>query len=206
MSSNTTNAVVDKANISLRHNKKFQVLLKASNDKPFDDDLLAQYVEEFPEYENRAKCAKKVIEMTASTVGTAVEETWCYFPFEKIDYAKDKCIRDESLTVMYITNSMLMNDNEWLKDALLYWMRTIVQAQGFPGISPNEELIAKQSEANLKSLKTLVSRSRSLPDHISAIFVTYTRLAQRFNSKLTGEEWALIRDQFRSTVDILTMQ
>lgn len=106
---------------------------------------------------------------------------------------------------MHSTYSMPMNDNNWLKTALLYWMRTIVQSQGFPGASPNGELIFKQSETNLKSLKPLVTRSGKLSEQLSSIFVAYTGLTRRFNSKLTGEERALVRGQFRSTVDTLTL-
>lgn len=187
---------------SLRHSSQFTRLLKSNDSEHFDTKALAAYTKAFPGMADRAECSKKIQNFEADIVKTVVDEIFAYFPFYDRDYGKEKCIRDVTLVSVYINHSMLMDDCDWLKDSLLYWLKTILHAVGFPAEKANPKLIAKVSDK--ASLELVVRKSRALPANIASIYVTYTRLAQAYKSRLTIDEWLLVKEQLRATLHILT--
>ncbi len=52
---------------------------------------------------------------------------------DKVQHGPDKCFRDVGSTLRHCAFAMVCDDVQMLKDKLLYWLRTILQAVHFPG-------------------------------------------------------------------------
>lgn len=66
-------------------------------------------------------------------VGETIEEVWSAHPgFErKHDKAGARCTRDVTLVLRYCAMAMVRQDMKFLRDKLLYWLRTILQSFHF---------------------------------------------------------------------------
>ncbi len=81
----------------------------------------------------RIKAAQAAQAMEDQIVEATVLATLKKFEYErKHDFAKEKCMRDVGYVYRYAVFSMLCEDRRILDDKLLLWMRTVLQAQGFP--------------------------------------------------------------------------
>jgi hypothetical protein len=66
-------------------------------------------------------------------VGPSVDEVLRTYPDleKRVKDARRCCLRDESLVLRYCALALLRGDPQWLEDALLTWMATILRGVGF---------------------------------------------------------------------------
>lgn len=62
----------------------------------------------------------------------ATELTMAKYPkFRERHMADEKSMRDMSLVLRYVAHSLLRNDEEFLREKLLYWMQGVFASKGF---------------------------------------------------------------------------
>lgn len=81
----------------------------------------------------RIKASQAAQALEDQIVEATVLATLKKYDYErKHNYARDKCMRDVGYVYRYAVFSMLCEDRRILDDKLLFWLRTVLQAQGFP--------------------------------------------------------------------------
>lgn len=185
-------------NSNIRNHPKLKQLFINVESRHLDNTELKLYCSVLPEYINRAKAAHEIKKVQADVVETTLKEVFAMYPFlQNHELAQGKCSRDVSYVSAYITQAMLMNDPEWLRDKLLLWLKTILQAFCFP--DRNKEIAAQTHPQ-------VTETADKLPAMRSSIYETYERLKNNFKLKLTPESYALIEPLLQMACDILASE
>jgi hypothetical protein len=161
------------------------------------DEELAEYVRVLPAARLRADIARQMRAREQDVVEQVVDHIFRDYPFEKFHpLARVKAIRDIRTVAAYTTLAMLMDDPRWLRDKLLLWLRTILQAFRFPDKETQTRKVAfgAQEDPVAKQLK---------PEQ-RAIFATYSKLKARFLDELDEPGAAIVGPYFQQVTDTLS--
>jgi len=173
-------------------------MLLAAQSRHFSDDEYDRYLEMLPDQKHRVAAARDLMSHEEMIVKRTVLEIMQLYPYQRFHVrAPEKCIRDVTYISIYSTHAMLVNDNQWYKDKLLYWFRTMLQSFNFPPIAVDKKGFNRYSE--------LSTRASAKSDHIASIYDTYSRLRLSYQQVLQPESWRLLDEPLQVAVDVLTL-
>lgn len=179
---------------SLRHHPELTELFREHEGAIWPESALAAYALAVPEHAARADAAREVFRARGKAVQATVEHIFSVYPFDKIDYSKDKCPRDVGVVADYAAHAMLCNDHDWHRDRFLLWLRTILQAFFFPS----------RSEGSPVLLASGVDRIASMPQQVQSLYETYTTLLSHFRSELSPGAYRLYAPFLQQSIDTIT--
>ncbi len=180
---------------SVRHHPDLAALFKSAENRHFTDGELGEYRRLLPAFAPRAEAARLIRDQEEPIVRTVVDEVMALYPFSG-EYAHTKCIRDIRSVSAYATLAMLMNDPSWLRDKLLLWLRSMLQAFEFPdrpATAPKVLFPQGDQDERLSRLKP----------HQRSIYDAYSRLQRHYHRQLPATAFALIGPYLQQAVDIL---
>lgn len=184
---------------SLRRHALLQELFRRSEGRHWSEEELSTYARSVPEFAQRAAAARAIARHEATVVEKTVTEIFAVYAFMKHHpMAEVKAPRDISQVSVYATSAMLMNDSDWLRDRLLLWLKTILQAFIFP----------KRESSGQKTLFGSRTASNNPADNMAqrrqAIFETYLTLKRNYQQALDPAQFSLIEPYLQQVVDTLS--
>jgi Phycobilisome protein len=182
---------------SLRLHPELKNLFAAAEGRFLSDDELGEFQRVIPTAKQRAEAARQMRAHEQDVVERVVEEIFRDYPFEKNHaLARVKAIRDIRTVAAYAQLAMLMDDPRWFRDKLLLWLRTILQALGFPDREgpARKVAFASNDDQSLKQYK---------PDQ-RAVHATYAKLKQRFTEVLDSGNAQLVAPYLQQATDTLS--
>ncbi|MEY4768313.1 MAG: hypothetical protein RL637_952 [Pseudomonadota bacterium] len=183
---------------SIRHHAQLKQLFINAESRQLDSNELELYANTVPDYAYRAKAAYEIKLVQSEVVDLTIKDIFSMYPFlQNHELAQGKCYRDVNYVVAYITLAMLMNDPEWLRDKLLVWLKTILQAFCFP---------VRDQKAPILTQKLITIEADQLPSPRSSIHDTYSRLKHYFNQNLSTKSYELIEPLLQMACDILAAE
>jgi hypothetical protein len=115
------------------------ILETARRDQPGEylpEEALQKLEAEVPYLAPRIRAARIAREKERQILEVVVEPMLRKYGFEeKIPLSKGKCYRDVASVYRHCVFAMLCDSVSLLEDKLLWWLRTILQSQAFPGRS-----------------------------------------------------------------------
>ncbi len=185
------------ATVSPRQHPALREMFRASESRHFDDEELAAIERQCPERALALAAAREIREKDVAVIGRVVKEIFSQYPYEgKHEFHNPKCIRDVRYVVAYACHAMIADDPKWLDDKLLIWLKTILQAFGFPDRQ-------KSAATALFADRTMEMKVAGLPIKAKSIYQTYYRLKQEMGKELAPEHYALIAPYLEQAVQIL---
>lgn len=182
---------------SLREHPQLKTLFAEIESRHPKDDEFETYLSVVPENEDRVAAAQEVKKVDGSIVKKIITQVYEVYPYEqKHQLALAKCIRDVRYVTAYATLAMLMDDEDWFRDKLLLWMKTIIQSFRYPDIPAGTTRRVHDEPEVLEHLQTLQSHQRS-------IYETYYGVLKEMRNNLSPEAFALMRPHLQLAVDIL---
>jgi hypothetical protein len=173
-------------------------MLLGSQSRHFTDDEYARYLHMLPDQQHRVDAARDLMGHEEMIVKRTVLEIMQIYPYQSFHArAPEKCIRDVTYISIYSTHAMLVNDNQWYKDKLLYWFRTMLQSFYFPPIAADKAALNKHPALSTEAAKR--------PEHIASIYDTYSRLRLNYQQALKPESWKLLDEPLQVALDVLTL-
>jgi len=183
---------------SLRHHPLLAAIFKAAESRYLTLQELDEYCRVVPEYRHRATVAKEVAAIEVKTVTLVLQEVFSIYPYENHhQFALAKCTRDVRYVSAYAVLAMLMNDPQWYKDKLLYWLQTILHAFEFPDRAMRKKVLFSAQGNSV--LERMSAKQRS-------IYETYTKLRDKYRESLTPTSFALLEPYLQLTIDILSAE
>jgi len=184
---------------TLRSHALLQELFRKSEGRHWSEEELSTYTRSVPEYRARAEASRAIALHEAAVVEKTVTEIFSVYAFMKHHPMSEiKCPRDVSQVSIYSTAAMLMNDSDWLRDRLLLWLKTILQAFAFP----------KRESGVQKTLFGSRTQSSNPAENMSqrrqAIFETYSVLKRNYQQALDPAHFSLIEPYLQQVVDTLS--
>jgi hypothetical protein len=184
---------------SFRNTPGLNDMLLGSQSRHFDDAEYARYLEMLPNQKRRVDAARDLMSHEEMIVKRTVLEIMQLYPYQSFHVrAPEKCIRDVTYISIYSTHAMLVNDNDWYRDKLLYWFRTMLQSFNFPPIGNNTTVLNRYPDISV--------RARGKPEHIASIYDTYSRLRLSYQQVLQPESWRLLDEPLQVALDVLTLR
>lgn len=185
-------------NTSVREHPQLKQLFINAESRHLDAAELELYRNILPHFANRAKAAAEIKAVQAEIVDMTIKEIFAMYPFvEHHELAQGKCYRDVNYVAAYITQAMLMEDPEWLRDKFLIWFKTILQAFCFP---------QRNKEIPVPTNRLVTLEADKLPTMRSSIYETYSRLKRHFHQHLSPETYGLIEPLLQMACDILASE
>lgn len=183
---------------SIRNHPQLKQMFINAESRYLENAELKLYCSVLPEHIKRAKAAHEIKKVQAEVVAKTVKEVFSMYPFlQNHELASGKCSRDVGYVAAYITQAMLMNDSEWLRDKLLLWLKTILQAFCFP---------ERNKDINAQTHSLVTVEADRLPSMRSSVYETYARLKNNFEEKLSPESFALVEPLLQMACDILASE
>jgi hypothetical protein len=184
---------------SIRKHPQLSDLFIAAESRHLNSDEFERYIKAVPQYAYRVAAAREIKAIEGKVVTTTISEVFQMYPFmQNHDLAQGKCYRDVNYVSAYVTLAMLMNDPEWLRDKLLIWLKTILQAYCFPE--------RNKLENPIHTHRLVTAEADALPKTRSSIFETYARLKHHYREGLSAESFALIEGLLQMCSDILASE
>jgi len=178
---------------SLRADPRIASIFKAAESRFLTEQELDEYYRVFPQELERVSTARDMVAYEHTVVQSVIDEIFIIYPYaQQHQLANAKCTRDVRYVVAYATLSMLMNDQDWLRDKLLVWMKTILQAFEFP------------ERAQKKKALFAGTAAPTLQSHRQSIFDTYSKLKQTYERVLTPSSQKLMEPYFQMVIEILS--
>lgn len=178
---------------SLRKEPRMAAIFKAAESRFLTEQELDEYHKVFPQYADRVSAARDVAAYEHKVVQSVVDEIFLLYPYaQQHQLANAKCTRDVRYVVAYATLSMLMNDADWFRDKLLFWMKTILQAFEFPECATQK-----------KKVLFVETQQPKLKPHQQSIFDTYYKLKRAYQRVLIPSSQKLMEPYFQIAIDIL---
>lgn len=113
------------------------LLEKARLESPgryFTAEEMALLERDEPYLAPRLRAARAAAEKERAIVPLVVERVFRKYDFEsRIGYSDAKCQRDIGYVYKYCVFCMVLDSVETLENKLLWWLRTILHSQNFPG-------------------------------------------------------------------------
>jgi len=182
---------------SLRRHSLLGELFRRTEGRHWNDEELATYQRSAPEFGHRAAAAREIARHEAVVVEKTVNEIFALYAFIKHhEMAQVKAPRDITMVSVYATNAMLMNDPDWMRDKLLLWLKTMLQAFVFPKreAGPKKTLFGSKASGNPID---------EIPQRKQAIYETYVVLKRNFQQVLTPTHYALLDAYLQQAIDTL---
>ena len=112
------------------------ILAEYRREKPgsyLSDSEISKILSDQPEMDVRLRAAKKAEMEQQSILDYVIPTVLAKYDFRgRFEYGESKCYRDVAAVYRYCVFAMLCGDLDVLKNKLLYWMRTVIQALDFP--------------------------------------------------------------------------
>jgi len=186
-------------NQSLRRHSLLQELFRRSEGRHWSEEELSTYSRSVPEFSQRADAARAITRHEATVVEKTVTEIFSVYAFMKHHpLAEVKAPRDITQVSVYTTTAMLMNDSDWLRDRLLLWLKTILQAFAFPKreSSGQRTLFGNRTPSN--------NPAENMEQRRQAIFETYIALKKNYQQALDPAQFLVIEPYLQQVVDTLS--
>ncbi len=185
-------------NTSVRNHPQLKKMFINAESRHLESIELDLYKTTLPDYINRARAAEEIKAVQAEVVDMTLKEIFAMYPFaQNHELAHGKCYRDVNYVGAYVTLAMLMDDPEWLRDKLLIWLKTMLQAFCFP---------QRDREVPVPTHRIVTLEADKLPAVRSSIYETYSRLKRHFHQKLSAETFDLIEPLLQMACDILAFE
>lgn len=114
-------------------NAVLQTIRKEDPGRYPTDEELRHILEAEPYLEARVRALRSAKEHEKAIVQGVVDQALKKYDFSgRGGFGPAKCYRDVGLVYRHCVFAMLCDDLQMLKEKLLYWLRTILQAQNFP--------------------------------------------------------------------------
>lgn len=183
---------------SLRQHPRLAAIFKAVESRHPTPQELDEYRRVVPECQNRADAAQEVAAVEMEVVNLTLQSVFSIYPYEEHhQFALAKCTRDVRYVSAYATLAMLMRDEQWLKDKLLYWLKTILQAFEFPDRATRKKVLFGGQEGS--ALERLNAKQRS-------IYETYVKLRDHYRARLSPAAFLLMEPHLQAAIDILSAE
>lgn len=131
--------------------------------KPPSAEELERIEKDQPELAPRIRATREAVAREQIILKETVEKVLKKYDFKgRFDYGSEKCYRDVGSVYRYCIFSMLCEDEDMLRNKLLFWMRTIIQSLDFP--SGNESIRFCYSLLRETSRRNLSPDSSALMD------------------------------------------
>jgi len=184
---------------TLRGHAQLQELFRRSEGRHWSEEELGTYSRSVPEFAKRAEAARAIAKHEATVVEKTVTEIFSVYAFMKHHpLAEVKAPRDITQVSVYTTSAMLMNDSDWLRDRLLLWLKTILQAFAFP----------KRESGGQKTLfgnrTPTTNPAENMAQRRQAIFETYIALKRNYQQALDSAHFSLIEPYLQQVIDTLS--
>jgi hypothetical protein len=114
-------------------NSRFETMFAEAEGRYLNPDEVARMTSYTESLGARLSAMKAIEAVEAKIIDEVIDEVWRkHADFERrhVD-ARDKARRDITLALRYCALAMVRDDETFLTDKLLYWMRTILQAFHF---------------------------------------------------------------------------
>jgi len=146
---------------------------------------------------NRVEAAKACYRVEAEVVDATVDAIFEVYPYrEHHKLSTDKCARDITNVSTYAIHAMLLDDPQWFKNKILYWLKTILQSFDFPARSRPKETLMFGDSSTTETIN-------SLPPGRQSIFETYHLLEENYKKHLDSDQYELFRPYIGMIKDIL---
>lgn len=184
---------------SLRRHPLLKELFRRAEGRHFTEEELATYARSAPEFSHRATAARAICRHETSVVEKTVTEIFSLYAFTKHHrLAEIKAPRDITQVSVYATTAMLMNDSDWLRDRLLLWLKTMLQAFVFPKREPVGQRTLFGSRTSSQNPADNMAQRRQ------AVFETYVVLKRNYGQVLDATHFGLIDSYLQQVVDTLS--
>ena len=186
-------------NLSLKKHPLLKELFKRAEGRHWSEEELSLYARSAPEFIDRVHAARAIARHESAVVEKTVTEIFASYPFLKYHaLAEIKAPRDITQVGVYATAAMLMNDNDWFRDRVLLWLKTILQAFVFP----------KREAANQRTLfgsrAATSNPAEGMPQRKQAVFETYMVLKRNYQQVLDAPHFAQIEPYLQQIIDTLS--
>ncbi len=164
-----------------------------------DDEDLDLFLSIAPEYESRVQAAREIKDVERPIVRKVIKRIFEIYPYEAHhDMAVSKATRDVHYVCLYANLCMLLGEPDWLKDKLLFWMRTILQSFQYPDILPGKDFIFNDPEN--------ATYTRSLQPGQKSIYECYLLLKIEMEKALSPDAYKEIEPYLQTAVDVLAYE
>ena len=185
--------------LSLKRHALLKELFKRAEGRHWSEEELGLYARSAPECVARVHAAKAIAQHESAVVEKTVSEIFASYAFLKHHAMSEiKAPRDITQVSVYATAAMLMNDHDWLRDRVLLWLKTMLQAFVFP----------KREAANMRTLFGSRTASgnpaESMPQRKQAVFETYSVLKRNYQQALDAAHFAQIEPYLQQVIDTLS--
>ncbi len=173
-------------------------IFKDAEARHLTEDELSIYKRLLPAWAERADAAQAAYSVEADVVSDSINRIFEVYPYaEKHQLAPEKCVRDATNVSTYAIQAMLMCDNQWYKDKLLYWLKTILQAFDFPPrIKPKESVLFGSNED--------AEKINSLRPGLQSLYENYLLMDRNYEQALDDGHYQLLKPHVEIVREILT--
>jgi len=146
-------------------NQEIETIMRGAEGRYLTNDEGRKVLDVARGYEKRLLALRTLEQKEAEIVRTTIERVFQKYPkfHQERPMAYEKAERDVSLVVRYCGLAMVNHDPEFLREKLLYWMRTIMTAMEF---GPVLKYTYEQLQENV---------ARALPPAEAEEMAPYTR-------------------------------
>ena len=176
---------------------ELQTVFRESEARHLTEEELQLYVKLLPESALRAEAARAAYSVELQVVEDTIDSIFEVYPYSKYHALHaEKCPRDVTNVSTYAVQAMLMDDNDWFRDKLLLWLKTILQAFKFPARSQPKETVLFGSDSETEIIN-------SLPPGRQSLYETYLLLDRNYEQALEQAHYDLLQPHLAITRHIL---
>ena len=133
-------------------NSQIKAMFSDAEGRYLEDQEIGQLTDYMASLEARLAAMRAVEQAEAKIVEETLDVVWETHPDFASKYyeARKNCTRDVSLALRYCALAMVRDDIDMLREKLLYWLRTILNAFEFgQALDTTYRALARRVEANL---------------------------------------------------------
>ena len=176
---------------------ELQAVFREAEARHLTEEELKLYQSLVPDASDRADAAKAAYAVELQVVEDTIESIFEAYPYSKFHALhSEKCPRDVTNVSTYAIQAMLMDDNDWFRDKLLLWLKTILQAFRFPPRSYPKETVLFGNDQETGVIN-------SLPPGRQSLYETYLLLDRNYQQVLHENHYELLRPHLELTRHIL---
>lgn len=183
----------------LRRHPNLQQLMQDCQMRLPQDEELELYLQVAPEFQNRVKAVREIREVETPIVRKVMKRIFEVYPMEQnFEMAISKATRDTRFVINNCVLAMLMGDQQWLLDKVLYWLRSIYNALRFPDKLPHKDYIFSHDAAAMQRLQKIKPYQR-------VVFETYNMIREEMRNSFSPETFAEIDPYIVLVIDTITL-
>jgi hypothetical protein len=178
--------------------EELERIFKDAEARHFTSEELSTYRRLLPEHSARADAAEAAYAVEGDVVTESIDSIFEAYPYaENHKIAPEKCARDVTNVSTYAIQAMLMDDNQWYKNKLLYWLKTILQSFDFPARNRPKETVLFGSNQDAEKINDLPAGRQSL-------YETYLLLDRNYQQALDDRHYQLLKPHIEIARDTLS--